>query len=139
MYQQSPVSPVQAKRTAEMRLEQTGRDKAEILRLAHEAGVVLDPDEPFQVNSHAIAYDDYMRYAKLRANLYHLDSMLISGGAFVAAFDGSAASRSVILRQQSQKTRADLEKALTKLQRKLGLSDPPDFDTPQMQVQIADS
>lgn len=130
---------MQAKRTAELRLQQAIKDQNEVLSLAQEASIELDLDEPFEVENNVVAYDDFMRYAKLRANLHHLDSMLISGGAFVAAFDGTAAARSVVLRQQSQKTRADLEKAVKKLERKLGLQQPPDFQSPQMQVQLSES
>ena len=98
------------------------------------AGIELDPSAPYEATRACAVFDDEMRYVKLRANLLHLESTLSAGGAYVAAFDGSAAGRSLLLRQQQPSTLTDIKGSLQKLERKLGLVTPPSLDSDTMKA-----
>lgn len=106
----------------------------ETLALAKSTGIDVDFSVPYELSQPKAFYDDEMRYVKLRANLLHLESSLAAGGAYVAAFDGTAAGRSLLLRHQQPSTLADIQASIRKLEGKLGLDNMPSLESPRMQA-----
>lgn len=108
----------------------------EALKQAERLGIEIDPSNPYEVSQPAAIYDDEMRYVKLRANLLHLESSLAAGGAYVAAFDGSAAARGLLLRRHQPSTLADIQASVRNLESKLGFEALPPLDSLRLQASI---
>lgn len=102
--------------------------------MARTAGIELDPAVPFEACESSVECTDGMRYVKLRANLLHLESTLSTAGAYVAAFDGTAAGRTLLLRQQQPSTIQELRNSIARLESKLGYDSSPSLDSDAIQV-----
>ena len=108
----------------------------EISEMAAKAGIELDPSAPYDATRPSAVFDDEMRYVKLRADLLHLESTLPTGGAYVTAFDGTAAGRSLLLRQQQPSTLADIRSSIQKLEHKLRLTTPLPLDSDSIKASL---